>query len=633
MADLQNSILLGVKLGDTSKLKSELQSQIEKIDNLKVKISKSDISALKGEIQTQLNAMDFTIKIGKVDTSGIETVINKTKQATQQAEQFKNVMGKSLNIGDGAKAFDDLQKRANEIRNTVDSLAKISFNTTKNGGIKDATITYTDNMGKLVTETMSWKQVLSQAEGVTKNIFTTTNVKVSENVQQLSKMEAKLESIKGKMQGSLNTASAMGINPEVISSLQTKLNSINTRTPVSQINQLQKQINELGGNSSSNINRLQNAINSITNKMNSIKSSKADIINNNDIAELRTAENEVIKLKELLAQVKSGKVIDGKLISSEIATARNSVSQLSTTLNGMKTNLNSMSTTGFFSGISNFLAKTGLFYGTIQVVQEIKQQLREATEYVKTMDTHMSNMQMITGKTREQITQMTSQFKELASQLHETNSNIMSGAEELMRAGYDDSTTKKMLEASTMASKISGQTNEDTTAQLIAIKNAYNMTGDQMQHVIDTMSKLDNSSASSFKDISDAVMRTAFSANQAGTSFDTLSAYITTVSEKTRREASSIGEAFKSIYSRYSNIKLGNIDEDGKSINDVETAMNRIGISIRSSKGEFKDFDVVLQEFVDKYKEGKLSQVDFMSAINTLGGTRKQNASYVQKCA
>jgi hypothetical protein len=75
------------------------------------------------------------------------------------------------------------------------------------------------------------------------------------------------------------------------------------------------------------------------------------------------------------------------------------------------------------------------------------------------------------------------------------------------------------------------------------------------------------------KEISDAVMRTAFSANQAGTSFDTLSAYITTVSEKTRREASSIGEAFKSIYSRYSNIKLGNVDEEGKNINDVEKAI------------------------------------------------------------
>lgn len=135
------------------------------------------------------------------------------------------------------------------------------------------------------------------------------------------------------------------------------------------------------------------------------------------------------------------------------------------------------------------------------------------------------------------------------------------------------------------------------------------------------------------KEISSAIMRTAFSAQQAGTSFDTLSAYVTTVSEKTRRSAETIGEAFKSVYSRYYNIKLGNVDEEGKNINDVEKAMNRIGIAIRTSKGEFKDFDVVLNEFVQKYKEGKLSQVDFLTGINTLGGTRKQKASYVQKCA
>ena len=61
-----------------------------------------------------------------------------------------------------------------------------------------------------------------------------------------------------------------------------------------------------------------------------------------------------------------------------------------------------------------------------------------------------------------------------------------------------------------MASKISGQTTQATTEQLIAIKNSFNMTGDQMQHVIDVISKLDNSSATSFAEISSAIMRTSF---------------------------------------------------------------------------------------------------------------------------
>ncbi|WP_252225086.1 MULTISPECIES: phage tail tape measure protein [unclassified Clostridium] len=126
------------------------------------------------------------------------------------------------------------------------------------------------------------------------------------------------------------------------------------------------------------------------------------------------------------------------------------------------------------------------------------------------------------------------------------------------------------------------------------------------------------------KEIATAIQRTAYSAQEAGTPFDNLVSYITTVSEKTRKSAETIGESFKTIYARFSNIKLGNLDEDGKSINDTETAMNRIGISIRSSKNEFKQFDEVLNEFMQKFHNGELSQVDYLAGIQSLAGTRQR---------
>jgi hypothetical protein len=261
---------------------------------------------------------------------------------------------------------------------------------------------------------------------------------------------------------------------------------------------------------------------------------------------VQSIEREINKLKEDLTKV------DGMNFNG----IKNSLNQVNTnmkvTTNETQQLVNSLKETngGFFSGITSFLGKVGIFYGVQQVVQEISDQFKKAGEYTMTLDKNITNIQMITGKTKEEVIQITNQFKQLGEQLHITNQEMLAGSEELLRAGYDNSTTEKMLEASSMASKISGQTTEATTEQLIAIKNSFNMTGDQMQHVIDVISKLDNTSATSFKEISSAIMRTAFSAQQAGTSFDTLSSYITTVSEKTRRSAETIGEAFKSIYSR-----------------------------------------------------------------------------------
>lgn len=282
------------------------------------------------------------------------------------------------------------------------------------------------------------------------------------------------------------------------------------------------------------------------------------------------------------------------------------------------------SASSFGNTVKNCFNNLGLYMSTAMIINKIVGQFKEASDYLITLDKNITNIQMITGNTREEVVKTTQTFKDLGGELHTTNKEMMASAEELMRAGYDEDTTKRMIEASTIASKISGQTNAETSEQLIAIKNAFNMTGEEMEHVIDVMSKLDNTSATSFKEIASAIQRTAYSAQQAGTPFDKLASYITVVSEKTRKSADTIGESFKSIYSRFSNIKLGNLDEDGKSINDTETALNRIGIAIRSNKGEFRDFDEVLTEFIEKYKSGAITQVDYLAGLQALAGTRQR---------
>ena len=50
--------------------------------------------------------------------------------------------------------------------------------------------------------------------------------------------------------------------------------------------------------------------------------------------------------------------------------------------------------------------------------------------------------------------------------------------------------------------------------------------------------------------------------------------------------------------------------------------MARVGIAIRDSQNKFRDFDAVLTEFMQKFKAGQISQVDYLSSIQALAGTR-----------
>ena len=273
-----------------------------------------------------------------------------------------------------------------------------------------------------------------------------------------------------------------------------------------------------------------------------------------------------------------------------------------------------------FSKMTKALSNVGIYVDLNSIVRSISNGFKEASEYIKVMDERITNIQMITGESKNNVIGMTENYKKLGDQMHVTNKDILAGSEEMLRAGYSEEDTSKLMKSSILGSKISGQDMDTMAQQIIAIKNAFNLTGDEIDGVIDKITLMDNKSATSTQEIAEAIKRTAYTAQSAGTSLDDLIAYITTISEKTRLEPEKIGNGLKSIYSRYENIKLGNLDDEGKSINDTEKALGRIGIKIREDAGTFRDFGSVLDEFIAKVKEGKISQIDMLSGVQALGG-------------
>ena len=515
-------------------------------------------------------------------------------------------MGKSLNIGNGAKAFSELQKRANEIRNTVDSMAKINFNTTKNGNIKDATITYIDNMGKVVTETMKWKQVLDSSNGVAKRIFTTTNVKVSENIQSIDNLNQKINLLKQNLGNKLSILSSNNlIDQTVISNLQNRLNSLNTKTPKTEIESLKLAINNLSSGESSIV-RVQNKILQLENNLSNLKKTYSNTFsNNNNISSVQAYEKELNNLKNILNSLKNGQNISKNSISNSLNQASNASRNLSNTLkqNNNLLNQGNINAKSLGNSLKQGLLNAGLYMTTYQAVRKIINLFENAVDYVKEVDKYMTNIQMITNSSQSQVESMINSYKNLTEELHATNTEMLAGIEEYSRAGYDEKLTKEMLANSIRGAKLSDQSVENTSEQLIAIRNAYNMTGKEVEKVTDALVTMDAKASTTFAEVAKAMQNTAFSAKEMGTSYQDLISYITVASEKTRNEPSAIGNSLKSIYSRYANIKLGNLDEDGKSINDTEKALGRIGIKIRDTKNEFRDFDDVLKEFMAKIKK------------------------------
>lgn len=98
---------------------------------------------------------------------------------------------------------------------------------------------------------------------------------------------------------------------------------------------------------------------------------------------------------------------------------------------------------------------------------------------------------------------------------------------------------------------------------------------------------------------------------------------VTVVSSTTRRSAESIGQSFKTIFSRLQNVSAGKeLDEEGEKLNDVEKALNRVGIATRDSIDKWRDASDIFDEVGSKWKT--MSDTAKSQVATALGGTRQR---------
>lgn len=74
-----------------------------------------------------------------------------------------------------------------------------------------------------------------------------------------------------------------------------------------------------------------------------------------------------------------------------------------------------------------------------------------------------------------------------------------------------------------------------------------------------------------------------------------------------------------------SNVAAGkDIDDNGESLNDVEKALNKQGIALRSAKGEWRSFEDVIDEVAQKWKNGTFNDIQKSQIATAIAGVRQQ---------
>lgn len=319
---------------------------------------------------------------------------------------------------------------------------------------------------------------------------------------------------------------------------------------------------------------------------------KIRIIPELDESKLRQQLNDIGKRRERIA-------VD--IDSGNIDTADQSMRRLNRTVADSNSVFGKLKNTISNTFSSGKLAMTGY----LLALNEINKAARNAKATINDMDEAVTNLSIAMGKGRNEaysyLGDLNKQAKELGAKTKETADS----ADSWIRQGKSIAETEKLVRDSMVLSKLGKIESADASEYLTASLNGYKKSASEAIDIVDKLTAVDMESASDAGGLAVSLSKTASAANMAGVSFDRLVGMVATVKEVTQDSDEAVGNMFKSIFARMSQIKAGKfIDaETGEALNDVEKVLNKVGIAMRDANGEFISSEKIMDAVGSKWEE------------------------------
>lgn len=252
---------------------------------------------------------------------------------------------------------------------------------------------------------------------------------------------------------------------------------------------------------------------------------------------------------------------------------------------------------------------------------------KEAISTVKELNDSITSLEMATGESYDTVKQMMSQYNEMGQELGAVTTDIAEGADSWLRQGKTVQETNQLLKDSMVLSKVSDLSAADSTQYLTSAMNGYKVAAEDVMGIVDKVSQVDLYSATDAGGLMEAMSRVSTMASTAGVSMDKLLGFLATTGEITQRNMSSIGESFKTIFARMSDIKAQNyelVDDDGtvEMLSDVESSLKKVGIDLRKTVTEYNSYGDVLDNLAAKWDS--LNEVQQNELAKAFAGARQQ---------
>ena len=297
-------------------------------------------------------------------------------------------------------------------------------------------------------------------------------------------------------------------------------------------------------------------------------------------------------------------------------------------VNDIKTLAASQGKTGasFGAEFKRAFGQIGQFTAIYGVIQRIPETISNMTTQVINVDDAITNLRMATSISNEEALNLMSTYSKLGDELKATSVDVAASATEWLKQGKSIQEAQNLAKDSIVLSKIGGLSSEESTKTITAAMKSYNMAESEVMGFVDKISAIDLVSATDVGGLSQAFNEVAANAKNAGVEAEKLLSYAAVIGETSQEGMASVGTSLNAIFSRMGNIKLSRLKDynTGEDLSNVETVLRGVGIQLRDSQGQFREFDDVLDDTASKWSN--FSSVQQRAIASAFAGTHHMNS-------
>ena len=270
---------------------------------------------------------------------------------------------------------------------------------------------------------------------------------------------------------------------------------------------------------------------------------------------------------------------------------------------------------GNFKGaIADIASYVSYFQVTMKAIQQAKQGFNDFLNFQKdltnisyTMNLSPDQLQNLGGTSAIDMAKDLSMSLDNTMDIYKIYANMNTTASEIQQTAKPTAILSNLsgVDASTAADQVQG-----ILQQFHMLEDGSTTAADASMHIVDVLDKVSGSVgidyAKGIKIISDAVQASGQVAYDAGMSYEQLAAITAKVSERTREDGSSIGNALKTIITRTT--KVGKMPQyadevDNATLSNASASLHAIGVDVYNPDGSDRGIITVMSELKDKWDD------------------------------